>query len=114
MWPASPSTRTTTLRPTCSRCRDRDEAVAVVRALLGLRGIDVPPLEDKAEPDDDGWIRWKGGECPVDPHTSVAVHYRKEADGENEAYQAHLYRWSHAPEGQPSRDWDIIAYRLVD
>jgi len=53
-------------------CRDRDEAVAVVRELLGLRGIEVPPLGEPEEakppvvdedtpPAGDGWLRNHGG-----------------------------------------------------
>ena len=69
-------------------------------------------------PDADGWIEWKGGECPVDVGTIVDVKHRdgdigirchagmssSEPDGEGHATAED---WSHLDEGG-----DIIAYRL--
>lgn len=69
-------------------------------------------------PDADGWVEWKGGECPVDVGTIVDVKHRdgdigirchagmssSEPDGEGHATAED---WSHLYEGG-----DIIAYRL--
>jgi hypothetical protein len=54
---------------------------------------------------EDGWIEWKGGECPVDGDVVVEVKFRAGGNGSEKAL---YYRWaswnSHA---------DIIAYRVV-
>ena len=69
-------------------------------------------------PDADGWIEWKGGECPVEVGTIVDV---KQRDGDFGTYLhagkktfelqseggATAEDWSHLDEGG-----DIIAYRL--
>ena len=57
-------------------------------------------------PDADGWIEWKGGECPVDADKTVYVNYR---DGGKtpKAVKAGSQRWDHSGLGG-----DIIAYRL--
>jgi len=51
------------------------------------------------------WIKWEGGECPVDINSSVHVKFTNGADGC--VTQAKNIRWQH--EGSFS---DIIAYRL--
>lgn len=56
--------------------------------------------------DDDGWIEWKGGECPVDVELTVYVNYR---DGGKtpKAVKAGSQRWNHSGLGG-----DIMSYRL--
>ena len=65
-----------------------------------------------AEPqaDEDGWIPWSGGECPLDLLTQVDVRYRNggELMGIGSTCLAGAYDWSH-----DERDYDIIAYRIV-
>ena len=61
----------------------------------------------------DGWIEWKGGECPVSPDTEVYWRRRSEegkptADMEREFKPAAYLRWSHR-----SASSDIIAYRVI-
>lgn len=79
-------------------------------------GIPEPvQLVDDSQPDADGWIEWKGGECPVPAGTLVDVWYRcgevKEAlpaleidGGDDDASSPY---WRH--DGYRN---DITAYRL--
>lgn len=54
----------------------------------------------------DGWIEWKGGECPVHPDTVVDIEFR---DGDQAALaRASWWDWPH--EGNDS---DITRYRIV-
>ena len=56
-------------------------------------------------PDADGWIEWKGGECPVDGNEIIDIRYPESR--EEFGAKAKFRRWNHA------RDkGDIIAYRL--
>ena len=57
-------------------------------------------------PDADGWIEWKGGECPVEPSTKIGVCYRNGGEFHS-IITAASQRWSN--NGWPA---DIIAYRL--
>lgn len=57
------------------------------------------------QPDAEGWIEWKGGECPVHPEAMVMVRFR---DGWEDKWLAGSMRWNHSK----STD-DIIAYRVV-
>jgi len=59
----------------------------------------------------DGWIEWKGGECPIEPETIVETHYR---NGDcDDARPAHRFGWDHWG-GDEMGAWDIIAYRVID
>jgi hypothetical protein len=81
-------------------------------------------------PDEDGWLPWYGGECPVAAGTMVDVRYRRVLGAgkggvptglvelphrvqllaaEEKAVYAHLSRWEHLP-----CDDDIVAYRIVE
>lgn len=61
------------------------------------------------QPDADGWIPWKGGECPVDEKVLVEVKLRSgSAWIDQEAQMGADWLWDHY--GGPD---DIIAYRLV-
>ena len=67
-------------------------------------------LENKSnqsdnESNDDGWIEWNGGECPVDENAMVEIVMR---DLEHEKRIAGYFSWDHTK----SRV-DIIAYRVV-
>lgn len=59
-------------------------------------------------PDADGWIEWKGRECPVGDSELVEI---KTRDGEIQLDQAYGWNWSHE-RGSPVKDRQIIAYRL--
>ncbi|WP_333896617.1 hypothetical protein [Mixta calida] len=57
----------------------------------------------------DGWIEWKGGDCPVSSETEVQVRMR---DGFIGVAPACTFRWKLASHDQfPAAD--IIAYRVV-
>lgn len=77
----------------------------------GPHGCGKPGLHGKAEPADDGWIEWSGGECPVDEGTLVDVwHFDGEVFyGANAFAFGPAYDWSHET---PHKNGDIIAYRL--
>ena len=63
------------------------------------------------QPVDDGWIPWKGGECPVAHGTVVDVRYRDGWEGDGLASK---WRWHHATqESSDVKGLDIIAYRVV-
>ncbi|KAA5932347.1 MULTISPECIES: hypothetical protein [unclassified Pantoea] len=57
--------------------------------------------------ENDGWIEWGGGECPVDKKQVVHLKFR---DGkvDDDGNKAFIMRWSHIGTG-----WDIIAYRII-
>ena len=57
-------------------------------------------------PDEDGWLPWYGGECPVDAGTVVEVRYKGgPAIG---VAQAHSICWEHI-----DKAGDVIAYRII-
>ena len=59
-------------------------------------------------PADDGWIEWRGGECPVGGDSLVNVKY--EGGGEDmESKPAKIYDWSN----NKNYCYPIIAYRVV-
>lgn len=61
--------------------------------------------ETTPQPSEDGWIPWKGGECPVERRAVVRV---KAKNGEIDTDEAHRYDWW--PTGSSI---DIVAYRVV-
>lgn len=61
-------------------------------------------------PKNDGWLEWRGGECPVPARTEVEVRFR---NGETRRSCRPTDRnWGYI--GRPSSDWDIVAYRIVE
>lgn len=61
------------------------------------------------ETQDDGWIPWGGGICPVDLCCTVEYRLR---NGKTYERIANSLSWQHA--GTHARNcWDIIAYRIV-
>lgn len=57
--------------------------------------------------ENDGWIEWRGGECPVPNSTVVQVKYRAVYDDDEQ--KASLCAWNH----DGAYD-DIIAYRVIE
>ncbi len=55
----------------------------------------------------DGWIKWAGGECPVDSDAIVEVKFRNANQYQFNSDRAGDFYWSHEGFG-----CDIIAYRL--
>lgn len=83
--------------------RVAERAYEVADAMLAAR---EPKCAAEKFEFDDGWIEWKGGECPVAAHTHVEVKFQ---DGEfNAAMPACAWTWKHFPDG-----YNIIAYRIV-
>lgn len=56
--------------------------------------------------DDDGWIEWKGGECPVPREKLVEVRFRNLVT--NMGCTAGFWGWDHSNGG-----WDIVTYRVI-
>jgi hypothetical protein len=70
-----------------------------------LEAAEQPQPEPDAQ-DDDGWIEWEGGKCPVPPMEEVKIRFR---DGrERTIYRADYFRWDHL-----GSDADIIAYKVI-
>lgn len=67
----------------------------------------LPQLQPSTNPqiDNDGWIEWRGGECPVDIGTLVEFEMR---DGDKDTALSTVLDWPHE-----NRSDDIIAYRVV-
>ena len=94
------------------------DALKYAASCLGTDGNDpIDVIIAKAEAilaapqPDDGWIPWKGGECPVAHGTVVDVRYRDGWEGDGLASK---WRWHHATqESSDVKGLDIIAYRVV-
>lgn len=57
--------------------------------------------------DNDGWIEWSGGECPVPRGSETTIRFR---DGDETTDTIpHLWNWEH-----DNDEADIIAYRIVN
>ena len=69
-----------------------------------MKVIDLPAKEP---PECDGWIKWTGGDCPVDSEAIVEVKYRNPNRYRYSNDRAGDFDWSH-----DGIDGDIIAYRL--
>ncbi|CAM8502202.1 hypothetical protein [Enterobacter asburiae] len=59
------------------------------------------------KPDYDGWIPWRGGECPVDGDVVVDVKFRAQGQADLDGDFADNFRWEHFSNGA-----DVVAYRL--
>lgn len=68
--------------------------------------IDYPNFHPDAEyrvvPDEDGWLPWYGGKCPVAAMTVVEVRYK--SGPSIGVAEAHFIRWEYG---------DVIAYRII-
>lgn len=66
--------------------------------------------ETPAATTNDGWIEWKGGECPVDSGTVVVVRLK---DGSETERGPMGLRWHHVPDDDSRAAFNIVAYRVV-
>jgi hypothetical protein len=57
---------------------------------------------------DDGWIEWKGGECPVRPDVMVEVGFRNSI-----VNKANADEWGWGWRDYEISGYDIIKYRVV-
>lgn len=69
--------------------------------------VELERTDVSDEPDNEGWIPWAGGECPVDGETRVDVKFRWGGEIRDEP-AVRFDQWNHA-----SSDADIIAYRIA-
>jgi len=107
---------------TAERCRDRIASLKRNRRVFGLAmdselylqalEIALPVLEQQEKQaeqqvDTDGWIEWKGGECPV--ADGLAVTEVKFRSGDVVKAFADTWWWGHSGDED-----DIIAYRVVE
>jgi len=74
------------------------------------------PVPTPPQPDNDGWIKWEGGECPVSDGTIVDVQYRDRSRNAGEVASSS----SDAEGSACGAFWhnddsraDIVAYRIV-
>ncbi|MEN6403051.1 MAG: hypothetical protein ABFD94_13990, partial [Armatimonadia bacterium] len=67
--------------------------------------IDAPE-PTPPQPDDDGWIKWEGGSCPVPPDTLIDVRTRGTAGPYR--FRAYQIGWR-----QTGSRTDLVAYRIV-
>lgn len=74
------------------------------RELLAMLEVNQPSSTPQI--DNDGYIEWKSGECPVGKSEVVNVRYR---DGEEDTGIAGFQSWKHVQESD-----DIIAYRVIE
>lgn len=81
----------------------RDRGLRLLPGELELKDGQWVPV-----PASDGWIEWKGGECPVAPDALVQLRYR---DGEEdlELLPASQWHWDHHGDGD-----DVLAYRVAE
>jgi hypothetical protein len=68
----------------------------------------TPPQAQSTTPqiDNDGWIEWGGGECPINPMAIVEVKFTLTPQGEG---IANWWDWHHG-EGENN----ILAYRVIE
>lgn len=83
---------------------DLEKAKHYIELLIELESKELnqpDPVELK-----DGWIKWVGGDCPVDRFETVEV---KLACGTESLFEADQFHWEHNGDGS-----DIVGYRIVD
>lgn len=78
-------------------------------AMESLDGRNEPEYQPKFGPDKDGWIEWRGGQCPVKSGTRVDIKYR--SGDLMVSASPELERWWHGFSPQPI---DIVAYMILD
>lgn len=90
---------------------DRPPKSAAFYPELNDRAAGIVERYSSAAPveDNDGWIEWGGGECPVPARSLIQIRMRDGA--ESDARDALAWYWRH--DEQCENDGDIIAYRVV-
>lgn len=88
-------------------CDVADDDYAYADAMLDSRERYYRSGKSSEKVGDDGWIKWKGGECPIPDGVLFKFRFR---DGEEyKAYDnASKWCWEHR-----GIDGDIIAYRVL-
>jgi hypothetical protein len=72
-------------------------------------GDTASPVQQGGVTNAGGWIKWDGGECPVDKEAVIQAIYRMESidDFDDGVCNAGRFDWSHS-----GSRFDIIAYRI--
>lgn len=112
---------------TNEKCREYacDDADALLAELNKRHPLPSPAEPTPPQFDDDGWIKWDGGECPVAPNTRVQVRCRN--GWEDTAARGGIAAgYLNSPAADPmsrsvNGNWwlnrgtedDIVAYRIV-
>lgn len=63
---------------------------------------------NRVEAASEGWVEWKGGECPVPPETKVQIQF---SDGDDDICVASRLWWEWKSGGSAG---DIVAYRVIE
>lgn len=92
--------------PWTGACRDERDIESDPQGLLIVPPGE--PLYAEAKADDQGWIEWSGGDCPVAPDVIVDIKLRARRSPEA-GVQAGGCRWDNL-----NRSSDIVAYRVAD
>lgn len=66
--------------------------------------VEIIPVKSKNQ---NGWVEWNGGECPVDGNFIVDVKFK---DGDTDRDFAWVFWWGHQ---RLSENCNIIAYRII-
>ena len=90
------------------KARKIKEIVVPVGAKLQENYKQEPIKLEVSKSDNNGWIEWKGGECPVDGETLVEVRFSNGTE-DNKEY-ANYWSWVYSIQ---SLNHNIIAYRIV-
>lgn len=78
---------------------------------------DKTQQSESPTPDDDGWIEWNGGYCPVPDGTRVDVRYRNGEMGFAKTASSGPLPGSYADKcfwHNSGCDYDIVAYRIAE
>ncbi len=78
------------------------------RHMPELPDIETQPSTN-TQVDNDGWIEWKGGECPIPAAIPVEVKFRKGSTNRKEC----AGDWGWLIDDDEPRPYDIIAYRVI-
>lgn len=62
---------------------------------------------------EEGWIEWNGGECPLGPDVIADIRTRMDQYPRQRAQGWHWMTWKHEPTYFHGNNSDIIAYRIV-
>lgn len=65
-------------------------------------------IDGRREPENDGWIAWNGGKCPVPLETNVSIRLRSGLQYHSDASKAGDWYWRHG-----NIQEDIIAYKVL-
>jgi hypothetical protein len=77
----------------------------------GSNHMAIGPVREESAACDDGWIEWKGGECPVGPDVLVEVGFRN--GRVTKSATAGAWGWGRSRGVDDIPGYEIIKYRVV-